>query len=151
MDLDTAAWDKMLLQTLDDGRLSTSERTVLREKIKDAALDDRNRALLRSRVFEIARENLNGDRYSGIVDRLEELSELASSTASGSNLPPIRSKRLVREGLFIRASSSAHATAGHWRIWSSSWFAPSPLRILSRATSGCTSTRWAGGSTRAGR
>ena len=76
MDLDTAPWDKMLLQTLDDGRLSTSERTDLREKIKDAALDDRNRALLRSRVFEIAREKLSDDRYSRIVDRLEELSKL---------------------------------------------------------------------------
>jgi hypothetical protein len=55
MDLDTAAWDKMLAQTLDDGKLSTAERQALRAKLKDAALDDRNRALLRSRVFEIAR------------------------------------------------------------------------------------------------
>jgi hypothetical protein len=64
----------MRLQTLDDGRLPTSERAVLREKIREAALDDRNRALLRSRVFEIVREKLNDDRYSPLVDWLEELS-----------------------------------------------------------------------------
>ncbi len=66
----------MLKQTLDDGRLSTSERAALRGKLKDAATENHNRALLHSRAFEIAREKLNDDRYSGIVDWLEELSKL---------------------------------------------------------------------------
>jgi phosphatidylserine/phosphatidylglycerophosphate/cardiolipin synthase-like enzyme len=87
MDLDIAAWDRMLLQTLDDERLSTSERQALRETIKDAALDDRNRALLRSRVFEIARGKLSGDRSAPIVDWLEELSKLLLPFSGESGEP----------------------------------------------------------------
>jgi len=76
MDLDTAAWDKILEQTLDDGRLSNSERQALKARIRDAALDDRNRALLRSRVFEMAREKLQADRALPLIDWLEEVSKL---------------------------------------------------------------------------
>lgn len=76
MDLDTAAWDRMLEQTLDDGRLSTSERTALRERLRDAALDDRARALLRSRVFELVREKIEDSRVTPLVDWLEELTKL---------------------------------------------------------------------------
>lgn len=76
MDLDTDAWDKMLWQTLDDGRLSSSERQALKATLHDVALDDRARSVLRSRVFEIAREKLNDDRYTPLVDWLEELTKL---------------------------------------------------------------------------
>jgi phosphatidylserine/phosphatidylglycerophosphate/cardiolipin synthase-like enzyme len=76
MDLDVDAWDKMLEQTIEDGRLSNSERQALKARLRDAALDDRNRSVLRSRVFEIAREKLNDDRYTPIVDWLEEVTKL---------------------------------------------------------------------------
>lgn len=76
MDLDTATFDAMLRQTLDDKRLSKSERQALQARLRDAALDDRKRALLRSRVFEIAREKLDDDRTIPIVDWLEEVSKL---------------------------------------------------------------------------
>lgn len=58
MEIDLAIWDRMLEQTLDDGRLSSSERHALRERVHDAALDDRNRAVMRSRAFDLARRKL---------------------------------------------------------------------------------------------
>lgn len=76
MDLDTAAWDHMLEQTLDDGRLSTSERQALRATLRDAALDDRNRSVLRSRVFELVRLKIEDSRLTPLVDWLEELTKL---------------------------------------------------------------------------
>jgi len=76
MDLDVAAWDKMLQQTLEDDRLSKSERQALKARLHDAALDDRLRAVLRSRVFEMARKKLDDARTIPIVDWLEEVSKL---------------------------------------------------------------------------
>jgi hypothetical protein len=76
MDLDVADWDKMLAQTLEDHRLSKSERQALKERLRDAALDDRVRAVLRSRVFEVARKKLDDVRTIPIVDWLEEVSKL---------------------------------------------------------------------------
>jgi len=76
MELDTAEWDRMLRQTLEDNRLSNSERQALKARLRDAALDDRARAVLRSRVFEIAREKLEDDRIAPVVDWIEEVSKL---------------------------------------------------------------------------
>lgn len=76
MELDQAAWDRMLEQTLDDGRLSTSERSALRATIRDAALDDRHRALLRSRIYELVRRKIEDRRLTPLVDWLEELGKL---------------------------------------------------------------------------
>lgn len=76
MDIDEATWDKMLEQTLDDGRLSHSERQALKERIRDAALDDRRRSVLRSRAFEVAREKMGGTAAADIVTWLEEVNKL---------------------------------------------------------------------------
>jgi phosphatidylserine/phosphatidylglycerophosphate/cardiolipin synthase-like enzyme len=76
MELDVADWDKMLAQTLEDNRLTKSERQALKERLRDAALDDRVRAVLRSRVFEMARQKLDDVRTIPIVDWLEEVSKL---------------------------------------------------------------------------
>jgi len=76
MDLDVAAWDKMLQQTLENNQLSKSERQALKARLHDAALDDRLRAVLRSRVFEMARKKLDDARTIPIVDWLEDVSKL---------------------------------------------------------------------------
>ena len=76
MELDPATWDGMLRQTLEDDRLSKTERKALKERLRDAALDDRKRAVLRSRVYEIAREKVADVRMAPIVDWLEEVSKL---------------------------------------------------------------------------
>src|SRR6185295_15170575 len=76
MTYDAALWDKMLEQTVDDGRLSTGEKAVLKDKLREAALDDRQRSVLRCRVFEIAREKLEDSSLHPVVDWLEEVSKL---------------------------------------------------------------------------
>ena len=76
MELDVSTWDKMLTQTLEDNRLTKSERQALKECLRDAALDDRLRAVLRSRVFEIARRKLDDVRTIPVVDWIEEVSKL---------------------------------------------------------------------------
>ena len=76
MEIDPAAWDRMLAQTLDDGRLSQSERQALKERIRDASLDDRTRAVLRSRVFEMAREKMSETASAGVITWLEDVNKL---------------------------------------------------------------------------
>ena len=90
MELDTAEWDRMLRQTLEDNRLSNSERQALKARLRDAALDDRARAVLRSRVFEIAREKLEDDRIAPVVDWIEEVSKLLPPFPASTPIPSSR-------------------------------------------------------------
>ena len=76
MSLELETWERMLRQTLDDRRMSTSERHALTATLRDAPLDERARATLRKRAFEIAKERLDDDRDSAIVDWLEALNKL---------------------------------------------------------------------------
>jgi len=87
MDIDLATWDRMLEQTLDDGRLSNSERQALKERIRDAALDDRSRALLRSRVFEIARQKLAAAPSPDLITWLEDVNKLLLPFAGEAGEP----------------------------------------------------------------
>jgi len=101
MSLDTAAWDKMLEQTLDDGRLSTAERQALRATLRDAALDDRNRAVLRSRVFEIVRVKLGGGS-TPLVDWVEELTKLLLPFSGDTGEPFVEAHFSPGEGCIRR-------------------------------------------------
>jgi phosphatidylserine/phosphatidylglycerophosphate/cardiolipin synthase-like enzyme len=101
MDLDTATWDKMLEQTLDDGRLSTSERQALRATLRDAALDDRNRAVLRSRVFEMVRAKLGGGQ-TPLVDWVEELTKLLLPFSGDTGEPFVEAHFSPGEGCIRR-------------------------------------------------
>jgi phosphatidylserine/phosphatidylglycerophosphate/cardiolipin synthase-like enzyme len=87
MDIDPGTWDRMLEQTLDDGRLSNSERSALKERIRDAALDDRNRALLRSRAFELARRKLGESRSPELLSWLEDVTKLLLPFSGESGEP----------------------------------------------------------------
>ncbi|MBI3857662.1 MAG: hypothetical protein HY293_18425 [Planctomycetes bacterium] len=87
MDIDPAAWDRMLEQTLDDGRLSNAERQALKERIREAALDDRNRAVLRSRVFELARRKIQESPSPELVTWLEDVNKLLLPFAGESGEP----------------------------------------------------------------
>ncbi len=53
--MELSTWDAMLRKTADDARLSSGERKTVRERLREAALDDRVRALLRSHAYELAR------------------------------------------------------------------------------------------------
>jgi cardiolipin hydrolase len=87
MTMDQANWDKMLEQTLDDGRLSNSERAALKERIREAALDDRNRAVLRSRAFELARSRVRESAGPELITWLEDVSKLLLPFSGESGEP----------------------------------------------------------------
>lgn len=63
-------WEGMLRQTADDGKLSAGERGALRERLREAALDDRVRAVLRSKAFEMARGGAPLDWLEDVVKLL---------------------------------------------------------------------------------
>jgi len=69
-------WEGMLAQTLEDGKLTSSERTALKGRLRDAALDDRARAVLRSAAFELARKRIADGGRGEVVEWLEEVSKL---------------------------------------------------------------------------
>lgn len=102
MDTEAAEWDQMLEQTLQDARLSTSEKRALRERLSDAALDDRKRAVLRSRVFELARAKLGDIRFAPIVDWLEEVNKLLLPFTGGKGEPFVEAHFSPGEGCMRR-------------------------------------------------
>jgi len=65
--MDTRPFDEVLKRTLDDGRLSRSEERALRAVVAELGTDGRRRALLRSRVFEIAHEHAPDRRVVGAL------------------------------------------------------------------------------------
>jgi len=69
-------WEEILRKTAQDAKLSRGERTVLQEKIKEAALDANSRALLRNRAFAIAREIARDGAPGAELDWLEEITKL---------------------------------------------------------------------------
>jgi hypothetical protein len=102
MDIDVATWDGMLEQTLEDRRLTKSERQALQARLSDAALDDRVRAVLRSRVFDIVRKKVENVRNITVVDWLEEVSKLLLPFTGGSGEPFVEAHFSPGEGCVRR-------------------------------------------------
>ena len=69
-------WDDILRKTAQDSRVSSGERAALQARLKEAALDDRARAVLRSRAFEVARDLARDASPAGAIDWLEEMVKL---------------------------------------------------------------------------
>lgn len=69
-------WEDILRKTAQDARLSTGERTALQEKLKDAALDVRARAVLRSTAFDVARDLARDGSPGDAITWLEEVTKL---------------------------------------------------------------------------
>ncbi len=66
----------MLQATLEDYRLSKGERQALKDVIRDAALDDQMRGVLRHELFELARHEVPDPQSREILDWLEETNKL---------------------------------------------------------------------------
>ncbi len=69
--MDTARIDEILAQTLDDLRLSRSERSALDEILADFDGDARDLEVIRSRAFEIARSRTTDSKDIAILGWLE--------------------------------------------------------------------------------
>ena len=54
--MNVSEWDDILRLSSTDARISTGERSALKARLDDAGLDERQRAVFRSRAFETARE-----------------------------------------------------------------------------------------------
>lgn len=71
--------DHMLRQTLDDRRLSRSERRALNEVFADYDLDDEKRAFVRNRVFAMARESILNQEAHKVLEWAEEVIKVVQS------------------------------------------------------------------------
>lgn len=67
--------DEMLRLTLEDHRLSRGERRALEATLSRWNADEQQLALLRSRAFAIARDELVGPTGHGVLDWLEEVTK----------------------------------------------------------------------------
>lgn len=68
--------DAMLLETLEDQRLSRTEKRALREVFADMELDEDARSFVRHRVFALAREAIRGAEYHAVIDWVEKVIKL---------------------------------------------------------------------------
>lgn len=74
--MNTEELDQALRATLEDGRLSRSERSALLEVLRETPLDAGRLAQLRARAFELARERVSEPQSREALDWLEELNKL---------------------------------------------------------------------------
>lgn len=69
-------FDRLLRRTLDDYRVSRGEKRVLSRTIEELAPDQHRLALLRSRAFDIARQELIGPEARQVLEWLEDVNKL---------------------------------------------------------------------------
>ncbi|RMH44667.1 MAG: endonuclease [Deltaproteobacteria bacterium] len=77
--IDRTELDDILRQTLDDRRLSRTERRALAEVFADYDLDDDARGFVRSRVFALAREHLRAAGARAVLDWAEDVVKLVQA------------------------------------------------------------------------
>lgn len=76
--------DEALARTLDDHRLSRSERRALSEVLADLALSEEDLTALRSRAFDLARAELARHEDRELLDWLEEVVKVLGRAAGPS-------------------------------------------------------------------
>jgi len=115
MDRDVADWDKMLAQTLEDNRLPSRNGRLLKERLRDAALDDRVEPSCAAASSRIAPPGSSNDvRTIPIVDWLEEVSKLLLPSAAAEGEPFVEahfSPSAPPASVASAASSTAPAAA----------------------------------------
>lgn len=74
--MSAAELDKILRHTLEDFRLSRGEKRMLAKVIEEVGADEHKLAAIRSRVFDIAREELDGAQDRAVLDWLEDANKL---------------------------------------------------------------------------
>jgi mitochondrial cardiolipin hydrolase len=86
--MDTEELDRALLATLDDGRLSRTERQALSTLLREKPLDGSKRAQLRARAFVLAKERLADAGALTLLDWVEDfvklLAQLEASVPAAS-------------------------------------------------------------------
>ena len=81
--------DEILLQTLDDGRLSRGEKQVLTDIFAEHSGDEQRLAFIRHRAFAIARDRMRDPRSGRVVDWLEEVVKALAAASSPDVVPQL--------------------------------------------------------------
>ncbi len=76
-----AALEDILRQTLEDRRLSRSEKKALKKVLAEAITSDQDVAVYRNAAFAVARESFNDAAAREVLDWLEEVVKLLQSPA----------------------------------------------------------------------
>ena len=74
--MDTQELDQALRATLEDGRLSRSERQALNELLREAPLDASKLGQLRARAFALAKERLVDAQARAVLEWTEDFVKL---------------------------------------------------------------------------
>jgi mitochondrial cardiolipin hydrolase len=77
--------DRILKKTLDDFKVSRSEKRVLQRILDELGADDQQRAYLRHRAFELARGEVLGPEAHGVLDWLESIVKVLDSKESADS------------------------------------------------------------------
>jgi phosphatidylserine/phosphatidylglycerophosphate/cardiolipin synthase-like enzyme len=72
----------ILTQTIDDYRLSRSERKALTSRLEDAELDESDQALCHNIAFRLARETIDPVNSSSVLEWLEDVSKVLRRSAA---------------------------------------------------------------------
>jgi mitochondrial cardiolipin hydrolase len=88
--MDTDDLDDALRATLQDGRLSRSERQALSEVLQEASLDSSRLAQLRARAFALAKERSTDPRAREALDWVEDLVKLLWQQTTEAAAPGAR-------------------------------------------------------------
>jgi len=89
--MDTQELDRALLATLEDGRLSRTERVALSALLRETPLDANKRAQLRARAFAIAKERLADAGARTLLEWVEDFVKLL--TQLEANVPAATASR----------------------------------------------------------
>lgn len=95
--MDTAEIDRALRATLEDGRLSRSEKQALAELLQETPLDANRLAQLRARAFELARERSTEPRALEALSWVEDFVKLTVQHTGGDQ-PATRSRACFSPG-----------------------------------------------------
>ncbi len=98
--------DDILRATLEDFKISRGEKRVLKEILDSAKADSQRRAFVRSRAFELARDEVLGPQARGAIDWLEAIVKILH--ADDSQLAQQPRSRIF----FSPGDSCVHAIVG---------------------------------------
>ena len=89
--MNVSEWDDILRLSSSDGKISSGERSALRERLKEAALDERLKAVFQNRAFEAAREVARNVGADGALGWLEDIVKLLNpaEAPSGQDLTEV--------------------------------------------------------------
>lgn len=73
-------------RSLDDGKVSRNEASVLKERLGEASLNKRERGLLRHKIYELVSSRMKDPRDKALLDWLEDVHKILDASQSQQEL-----------------------------------------------------------------